>query len=139
VDEIERSLRERVGAEVVAEDLNIGSIDGGEKIELQIRCGHSPVRADEFREPTRDRAPTAAYLETQCAGPDAESLDAPHGQRIETLLKELEAARLVGGGVRKRVIGRFAHRVILSLCCRAVQSADRLAFASVTFSILASP
>src|SRR6476469_2617038 len=40
VDEIERSLRERVGAEVVAEHLDIGSVDGGEEIDLEIGRNH---------------------------------------------------------------------------------------------------
>ncbi len=121
MDEVERPLRERVAANVVSEHFDIRSSDRGEEIELEIRGGHTPVRADEFGEPTGDRATPAAYLETLGTPPDRKPLDAPYRQWIETLLKQFKTPRLFGGRVRKGVVGRFVHSQILRLCRLAVQ------------------
>ncbi len=51
MDEVERPLRERVAANVVSEHFDIRSSDRGEEIELEVRSGHTPVRADEVAEP----------------------------------------------------------------------------------------
>ena len=67
VDEVERSLRERVGAEVVAEYFDIGSLDRVEEIDLEVGRSHVPARPDALGEPTRDRPAAAADLQACCS------------------------------------------------------------------------
>src|SRR6478672_1430969 len=87
VYEIERSLRERVGAEVVTEHFNVRRIDRGEKVQLEVCRRHFPIRAYELGKPTRDRATSAADFETRGSRADGEPLDPPLCQWIEPLLK----------------------------------------------------
>ena len=95
VHEIERPLREAVGADVVAEHFDVRSADLLEEAGLEIRRGHMPVRADLLGEPARDRAASAADLQASSTSRDGEPLDPPDRERVETLLEQLESARLV--------------------------------------------
>jgi hypothetical protein len=115
VNEIERPLRERVGAKVMAQNLDVRLVDRGEEVELEVGGGHVPFGADVSGKPVSDRAAAAADLETPGASTDSEPVDAPNRQWIETLLEQLETARLVLGEMGKRVVRHVAHAQIVRL------------------------
>ena len=107
--EIERPLRKRVGTHVVTDHFYGRGADRVEEVGLDVRRGHMAFRPYTICKPTCHRATAAADLQAPRPRADAESLEAPDGHRIEPLLEQLEAARLVLGGMRKRVVRRLAH------------------------------
>jgi hypothetical protein len=85
VDEIERAGRERVGADVVSDDLDVGSVDLGQKPQLQVGGGHMSGRAGDMGEPPGDRPSPAPDLQTPSALADSKTLNAPLRKRVETV------------------------------------------------------
>jgi hypothetical protein len=111
VHEIKRPLRKRVGTHVVTEHLHVRGADRAEEVGLEVGRGHPTVRADPVGKPTRDGATAAPDLQAPCASAEAEPLETPDRQGIKTFLEQLEAAQLVLGGMRKRVVRGFGHTV----------------------------
>src|SRR5215472_16359578 len=109
VYEIERARRKRVGAYVVSKDLDVRGVYLGQKPQLQDGGDHPTGRADDFRQPPGDRPSPSADFQTSSALADPETLNAPLGKGVETLLQQLKTARFVLGGVRERVVRCLTH------------------------------
>jgi hypothetical protein len=57
---------------------------------------------------------SAAYLKAAGAVADPETLNATPGERIKALFEELKATRLVGVGMRERVVRSLIHAGMLA-------------------------
>jgi len=109
VDEIERAGRKRVGADVVPEDLDVRGVYLGQEPQRQVGGSDASVRADDIRQPPRDRPSPPADLQAPSALADANTLKTLLGKRVETLLQQLKTARFVLGGMRERVARSLTH------------------------------
>jgi hypothetical protein len=114
VDEIERAGRERAGADVVPNDLDVRGAYPTQIPQLQVGGDHPPGRADHLRQPPGDRPSPPADLQAPRALADPQTLNTPLGQRVQTLLQQLKTARFILGGMRERVIRGLTHSAIIS-------------------------
>lgn len=109
VYEIERSGRERVGADVVPVYLDVLGVYLGQKHQMQVCSDHASGRADDFRQPSGDRPSRSADLQTPSTLADSKTLNAPLRKGVEPLLQQLETAPFVFGRMRERVVRCLTH------------------------------
>jgi len=122
VDQVERTLREVLRAQVVAEHPQVRERELGQPTGVQVGRGHLAARSDMAAEPARNRPPAAAHLQAAGPGDELEPLDAMNRRRVEPFLQQLQATALVGSSVRERVsLVGVGHRRPLSWCVRAPQ------------------
>jgi len=106
VHQVERARGELFGAHVAAEHFEVRQRELGQEAGIQIGRGHAAFRADVLAQPARHRPAPAADLEAASPRRQAEQADSALRERVEALGEQVQAASLMGTGVRKRILRR---------------------------------
>src|SRR5262245_10715752 len=109
VDEIERLLGQRIGADVMAAELYICvPLPALDEARVDVRDQHASRGPDAVRHPGRDRTAAAADLEAAPAWADAGRLQEAEGAEVVERVEAREALR--GRGLRGVVEDVGVHR-----------------------------
>ena len=97
VNEFEGTGREVVRAKIVSKDGEVRRRQGGQEICLQVGGCDVTGRSDMVAEPTSDRAAAPSDFEAAGTRFESKALDTPHGERVESLLEQLQSPGFVDG------------------------------------------